>query len=134
MLLFLVRGGQEESIPSDGSARVDITNIGAGADVILCAARPSGNEFLLSWYLDNIKIPRYNMVFGWSTSLSARNGYVRLMLKRDADVITATEGVFVCRSPSAGSASVGVYYPSEFKVQICLADCNQNHRSISVQY
>ena len=113
------------SIPTDGSGRVRITDIGdSNGNALICrsgkAISSSGN-----WYLhptemstdggDRI-VSGVNGVpdRGWSRNRATDSeGHRLVRLRRASD--TAEEGVFTCHIPGdfGTPVSVGVYYPSE---------------------
>ena len=111
------------SIPTDGSGRIFITDIGLGdAGALLCqsdVATAAGNA---NWYLhptqqstaegDRIQSvdPR-----GWARNRGINLVEYRLVRLKRHSTITAEEGVFTCHvvGDSNTPVSVGIYYPSE---------------------
>ena len=118
------------SIPTDGSGRILITDIGLDDDstnaddagALLCQSDVTTDAGNGNWYLhptqqsiaggDRIEStdPR-----GWSRNRgSSSDGHLLVRLKRHS-TITAEEGVFTCNvsGDSNTPVSVGIYYPSE---------------------
>ena len=118
-MTFSLKG---DSIPTDGSGRVNITDIGNTNDnALICH---SGKAILSSaqWYLhptemstddgDRIVSPPPDR--GWQRNRAADSeGHRLVRLRRGSD--TAEEGVFTCHIPGdfGSPVSVGIYYPSE---------------------
>ena len=118
-MTFSLRGN---SIPTDGSGHVNITDIGdTNGNALICR---SGKAISSSgdWYLhptemgtddgDRIASPPPDR--GWSRNRAADPEGHRLVRLRRATA-TAEEGVFTCHIPGdfGTPVSVGVYYPSE---------------------
>ena len=112
-----------DSIPTDGSGRILITDIGlVDAGALLCqsdVAPYSGNG---DWYLhptqlsiaEDDRIQSYMHPRGWARNRGLNsNGHRLVRLRRRS--ITAEEGVFTCHVVEASNTpiSVGIYYPSE---------------------
>ena len=121
-----------DSIPTDGSGRILITDIGLNdgtttdddADALLCQSDVTTEAGNANWYLHPTQLstaegdriqsfdPR-----GWSRNRGIRsfiNRHRLVRLKRHS-TITAEEGVFTCNvvGDSNTPISVGIYYPSE---------------------
>ena len=112
------------SIPTDGSGRIRVTNIGnTNGNALICrsgkAISSNGN-----WYLhptemstdDGDRIGSGDGVpdRGWSRNRATDSqGHRLVRLKRASD--TAEEGVFTCHIPGVFGTPVfvGIYYPSE---------------------
>ena len=129
-----------DSIPTDGSGRIVITDINPDGDnqedALICHSElplsVSGN-----WYLhptqqttdndDSVRI-QGNDIRGWrrnrDTIIISASGTLQLVrLRRDdsaamGDNDRALEGVFTCDIPGDSNTpvSVGIYYPSELHV------------------
>ena len=120
------------SIPTDGSGRILITDIGLDdgstnaddADALLCQSNVAATPGSGDWYLHSTQLstaednriqstdPR-----GWARNrgiLSSLNSHRLVRLKRHS-TITAEEGVFTCHivGDSNTPISVGIYHPSE---------------------
>ena len=117
-----------DSIPTDGSGRVLITDINPtgdnNEDALICRSEidiftsNGGNWFLLPTEISTDDSDRINPVNGnpdrgWLRNRDRDSGH-RLMRLRRASA-TAEEGVFTCHIPGDINTprSVGVYYPSE---------------------
>ena len=114
-----------DSIPTDGSGRILITDIGlVDAGALLCQSDVETAPGNANWYLHPTQLstaegdgiqsfdPR-----GWSRNRGIRsviNRHRLVRLKRHS-TITAEEGVFTCNvvGDSNTPISVGIYYPSE---------------------
>ena len=111
------------SIPTDGSGRILITDIGLDdAGALLCQSDVAPNGGNGDWYLhptqqstaedDRIQStdPR-----GWSRNRGTDYDEHRLVRLKRHSTITAEEGVFTCHivGDSNTPISVGIYYPSE---------------------
>ena len=120
------------SIPTDGSGRILITDIGLDDDstyagdagALLCQSDVETAPGNSNWYLHPIQLstaiddriqssdPR-----GWARNrgTSAGNPRHRLVRLKRHSTITAEEGVFTCNvvGDSNTPISVGIYYPSE---------------------
>ena len=129
------------SIPNDGSGRIDITDINPTGDndedALICQS-----ELALSvngeWYLHptqqtndgSVKISDTDSR-GWRRNRATIDGGRRLVrLRRDDSVAMgnndrALEGVFTCDIPGDTNTPVhvGIYYPSESHVE-CHLPCN----------
>ena len=110
------------SIPTDGSGHVRVTDIGdTNGNALVChSGIPISNSG--NWYLhptemstgdgDRIASPPPDR--GWSkTRATDSQGHRLVRLRRDS--ATAEEGVFTCHIPGdfGTPVSVGIYYPSE---------------------
>ena len=124
---FSLRG--DDSIPTDGSGRVLITDINPtgdnNVDALICHSEidtftsNGGNWFLLPTEMsiddgDRIDPVNGNPDRGWLRNRGLDSGYRLMRLRRGS--ATAEEGVFTCHIPGDINTprSVGVYYPSEF--------------------
>ena len=112
------------SIPTDGSGRILITDIGlVDAGALICqsdvvTAPGSGDWYLHPTQQSTAEGDRIQSTDsrGWRRNrhmLSGSNGHRQVRLKRHS--ITAEEGVFTCHvvGDSNTPISVGIYYPSE---------------------
>ena len=106
------------NIPTDGSGRILVSNIGFDdTNALICHTDtpnpPSGNYYLHPSMQTTNGSDRIQSTDtrGWSRNRDLSNGIIRLM----RDSTSWTEGVFTCRfrSVSDPSISVGVYYSSE---------------------
>ena len=110
------------SIPTDGSGRVHITDIrDTNEDALICR---SGKAISIdgNWYLhptemstdDDDRIASPPLDRGWRRNRDTDSEGHRLVRLRRATA-TAEEGVFTCHIPGdfGTPVSVGVYYPSE---------------------
>ena len=112
-----------ESIPTDGSGRILITDIGDSNEGVLictCHSEVTGSIGTSDWYLHptQLSISESDVISstgteGWETNrATSHDGRVaRLMRVSDS----AKEGVFTCHIPGCNNSpvSVGIYYPSE---------------------
>ena len=109
-----------ESIPTDGSGHVLITDINTNGEssheALVCQSKLTDETLGLGdWYLNNMKIQTTMDARGWKTdifvSVIAETLLVRLIRISEA----AEEGVFTGHidENTVASAIVGVYYPSE---------------------
>ena len=117
-----------DSIPTDGSGHVLITDINPtgdnNEDALIC--RSEIDTFTTNggnWFLDPTEIntddgDRINPVNGntdrgWLRNRGLDSGYRLMRLRRGS--ATAEEGLFTCHIPDDDNTprSVGVYYPSE---------------------
>ena len=129
-----------DSIPTDGSGRILITDIGlVDAGALFCqsdVATAAGNA---NWYLHPTQLNteeddriQSNDPRGWARNRGINsNGHRLVRLKRHS-IITAEEGVFTCHvvGDINTPVSVGIYYPSKWiqltaiitllKVHLCL--------------
>ena len=118
----------DNSIPTDGSGRVSITDIGdTNGNALICRSGipiSSGGN----WYLHPTEISTGDgdrigsdgvPDRGWSRNMATDSEGHRLVRLRRATA-TAEKGVFTCHIPGdfGSPVSVGVYYPSESNVQI----------------
>ena len=112
-----------DSIPTGGSGRILITDIGlVDAGALLCQSDVETAPGNANWYLhptqlstaegDRIQTtdPR-----GWSRSRSFNSNAHRLVRLKRHSTITAEEGVFTCHVVGASNTpvSVGIYYISQ---------------------
>ena len=132
-MTFSLRG---DSIPTDGSGRVLITDINPTGDndenALICRSEidtfttVGGNWFLHPTEMstnagpngddgDRILSPDPR---GWARNRSLDSGHRLVRLRRGS--ATAEEGVFTCDIPGDDNTprSLGVYYPSEYNI-IC---------------
>ena len=118
---FSLRGN---SIPTDGSGRVNITDIGvANEDALICrsgkAISSIGNWYLHPTEMSTDDDDRIVSVYGgpdprgWRRNRATDSGHRLVRLRRASD--TAEEGVFTCHIPGdfGTPVSVGIYYPCE---------------------
>ena len=108
-----------ESIPTDGSGRILITDINTNGpsnhEALICQSEPNEDYGSGNWSFDNVKIGSTSGVQGWETNENTHRGILLVRLVRIS--YAAEEGVFAChldetREPAA---FVGIYYPSEFE-------------------
>ena len=121
---FSLRG--DDSIPTDGSGRVLITDINPNGDndedALIC--RSEIDTAFGNWYLhptemstdegDRINIRRGGEPDrGWLRNRGLDSGHRLVRLRRVSD--TAVEGVFTCDIPGDDNTprGLGIYYPSE---------------------
>ena len=106
------------NIPTDGSGRIFITNIGFdNANALICRTNtpnPNGSDYYLHPSMQTTSEGdrvQNTDTRGWSRNRDRPNGIIRL--RRDST--SWTEGLFTCRfhGISDPSISVGVYYPSK---------------------
>ena len=106
------------NIPTDGSGRILITDIGFdNANGLICRTNtpnPTGGDYYLHPSMQTTNIGDRIVSLdtrGWSRNRDLSNGIIRL--RRDST--SWTEGVFTCEfhGISDPSISVGVYYPSK---------------------
>ena len=126
------------SIPTDGSGRIVITDINPdgdnGVDALICWSERNNSISKGDWYLhptqqtadDSLRIQSTDPQ-GWrrnrATFTISGSEILRLVrLRRDDSAASggrALEGVFTCDIPGDSNTpvSVGIYYPSELHVQ-----------------
>ena len=125
-MTFALRGN---SIPTDGSGRVLITDINPDGDndvdALICRSEIHHNTFGGNWYLDPTEIStddgdRINPVNGnadrgWFRNRGLDSEDHRLVRLRRRGFPTALEGVFTCDILGDINAPrfLGIYYPSE---------------------
>ena len=106
------------NIPTDGSGRIFITNIGFDNTSALICRTDIPNPFLGDYYLhpsmqttSNSDRIQSTDTRGWTRNRDLSNGIIRLRRHNTS----WTEGVFTCRfiGISDPSISVGVYYRSK---------------------
>ena len=108
-----------ESIPTDGSGRILITDINTNGtsnhEALACQSEPNEAIGHGNWSLDNVKIGSTSGVQGWETNEYTHRGIMLVRLVRIS--YTAEEGVFACHldETRGPAAFVGIYYPSEFE-------------------
>ena len=112
-----------QSIPSDASGRVSVTDIskdvGQDHNALACLYKTAtlSRYSRLVWYLNDSMILSTGH-FGWISSLTLWNFIPMATLYRDSNG-TAVEGLFRCclldraTNTISSSVSVGIYYPSE---------------------
>ena len=112
-----------DSIPTDGSGRILITDIGNSSESALictCQSDMIGNVGTSNWYLHptQLGISESDVISstgteGWETNRATSDDgrVVRLMRVSDS----AKEGIFTCHIPGCNNSPVpvGIYYPSE---------------------
>ena len=116
---FSLRG---DSIPTDGSGHVRITDIGDGNEDALICRSEMPTSMTGDWYLhpsqlttdDDYKIGS-NDSRGWSSEGTDSAGHQLVRLRRDTGYAFTLEGVFTCNIPGDDNTprALGVYYPSE---------------------
>ena len=119
---------KKESIPTNGSKNIPITDIGnSNRDALLCQQESKLRYIKGDWYvhptnqtiMDTDKI-MYPWDQGWWTTRSSVNMRVKL---RRWQRQSAVEGVFTCHIPgdlNTPMVSVGIYYPSESSFLLAL--------------
>ena len=130
------------SIPTDGSGRIVITDINPDGDnnddALICRSEVSFSDINGNWFLHPTQLTtqhttdgsvriEHNDPRGWrrnrATVIISGSEILRLVrLRRDdsaASGVRALEGVFTCDIPGDSNTpvSVGIYYPSESHVQ-----------------
>ena len=118
------------SIPTDGSGRILITDIGLNdatttdddADALLCQSDVETAPGNGDWYLhptqlstaEDDRIQSYDSR-GWARNRGMNSDVHRLVRLKRHSTITAEEGVFTCHivGDSNTPVSVFIYYPSE---------------------
>ena len=119
-MTFSLRGN---SIPTDGSGRVRVTDIGDNnGNALICrSGKAISSTSGGNWYLHSTEMSTDDgdrivsgVDRGWSGYLSSNSKGHRLVRLRRSSA-TAEEGVFTCHIPGdfGTPASVGIYYPSE---------------------
>ena len=124
------------SIPTDGSGRIVITDINPDGDndvdALLCQSEMTFSTGTGNWFLHptqqttqvthdgSIRIESTD-ARGWHRSREIVSGRRQVRLRRDDSVASegrALEGVFTCDIPGDTNTpvSVGIYYPSELHV------------------
>ena len=120
------------SIPTDGSGRILITDIGlddgtttdADADALLCQSDVVIAPVNANWYLNHTQQSTTvgNRIQstddrGWSRNRGNDLNNHRLVRLKRHSTITAEEGVLTCHvvGDSNTPVYVGIYYPSELK-------------------
>ena len=112
-----------DSIPTDGSGRILITDIGdsnESALICTCHSDVTENVGTSDWYLHptQLRISESDVISstgteGWETNRATSDDgrVVRLMRVSDS----SKEGVFTCHISGCNNSpvSVGIYYPSE---------------------
>ena len=115
-VILILKG---ESIPTDGSGRILITDIntnGAGNhEALVCQSEPNEDYGHGNWSFDNVKIGSISGVQGWETEKFRGQGILQVRLVRIS--YAAEEGVFACHLDETREPAtfVGIYYPSEFE-------------------
>ena len=112
------------SIPTDGSARILITDVGDNAeDALTCRSRfPINDSAITDWYfhptqatVEEEDTVVFNDIRGWSRSGALLHGDVLVRLIRASSM--AEEGMFTCQTTlSSEIVTVGIYYPSRFLI------------------
>ena len=112
------------SIPTDGSGRILVTDIGTNNfNALTCKSNESTTTFTSDWYYNPTSAsldPNHRIIvdviqYGWIRNRDVKNGIVRLL--QDSRVSNPTEGVFTCEVAEDldSPITLGIYYPSEFK-------------------
>ena len=111
------------SIPTDGSGRIRITDIGlVDTDALLCQSDVAAEAGNANWYLHPTQLSteegdriQNNDNRGWSRNRGSNSDGHRLVRLKRHSTITAEEGVLTCNvvGDSNTPISVGIYYPSE---------------------
>ena len=124
-MTFTLRG---DSIPNDGSGRVNINDIGStNGNALICrsgiATSEEGDWFLhpteMSTDVDDRIVSEDAPYRGWTVTRTVDSeGHHLMRLRRRSDF--AEEGMFTCDFPRDGDTPryVGVYHPSEFNWEI----------------
>ena len=114
-----------DNIPTDGSGRILISDIGEGnTDSLICVTDDPGTSFYASeWYHDSTS-PTTDIAVriqsaddrGWLRNRgTTTDGFQLIRLRRDISETDSVEGVFTCDidMDNDGPISVGIYYASE---------------------
>ena len=127
------------SIPTDGSGRIVITDINPDGDndenALICQSEVSFSGINDNWFLHpsqqttqltfngSVRIENDDLR-GWRRNRDVVDGRRLVRLRRDDSIASggrALEGVFTCDIPGDSNTStpvsVGIYYPSESHVQ-----------------
>lgn len=110
------------SIPTDGSGRLLVTDIGTNNfNALVCKSNKSTTTSTSDWYYNpsspsldpNHRIIIEVIQYGWIRNRVVDNGIVRLL--RDSRVSNPAEGVFTCEVAEDldSPISLGIYYASE---------------------
>ena len=122
--------GGYDSIPTDGSGRILITDIGDSNEralICTCHSGVTGSVETSDWYLhpSQLSINESDVISssgteGWETNRATSDDGVVVRLMRVSD--SAKEGVFTCHITGCNNSpvSVGVYYPSESVTGVCM--------------
>ena len=116
------------SIPTDGSGRILITDIGLDdADALICLSDVAPDGGNGDWYLHPTQLStaeddriQSNDNRGWSRNRGTDSNNHRLVRLKRHSTITPKEGVFTCHTFGDGNTpiTVGIYYPSELKSSV----------------
>jgi len=115
-----------DDIPTDGSGRILISDIGEpNDDALICITDDPGTNTASEWYYDptspttnySVRIQSDDLERGWLRNRGPMNGdgFRFTRLRRDIDVTDSVEGVFTCdiEVDTGPPISVGIYYASE---------------------
>ena len=119
----------DDSIPTDGSGRILINDIGTiSSRALICDSDQIISSDAANWYINAVgqSTASQDRILsrdsrGWRRNRDTANGIVRLF--RNDDDMTHLEGVFTCQievDPES-PISVGIYYASEYSycIYIC---------------
>ena len=113
-----------DNIPTDGSGRILISDIGEGnTDSLICVTDDPGTDSTSEWYYDPtspttdpaVRIQTIDSR-GWLRNRGETSDEFRLIrLRRDISETDSVEGVFTCdiAVDTGPPISVGIYYASE---------------------
>ena len=119
-----------DSIPTDGSGRILITDIGdsnESALICTCHSEVTGSVETSDWYFHPTQpstsesdVISSTGTEGWETNRATSNDGRVVILMRVSDF--AKEGIFTCHIPGCNNSpvSVGIYYPSECMTGVCV--------------
>ena len=129
--LILSIADGNENIPTDGSGRVLVTDIGKNNfNALLCQSTQNTSSSSSDWYYnptapslhpnDRIVVGD-DLERGWTRN--RERGTVRLL--RDQDVLSPLEGIFTCEIEEDPESPIflGIYYASK---QMCVSACLRN--------
>ena len=113
------------NIPTDGSGRILISDIGEGnTDSLICITDDPRTDTTSEWYYDPMspttdyvaRIQSNDVYRGWLRNRGETSDGFRLVrLRRDVSEANSVEGVFTCdiAVDTGPPISVGIYYASE---------------------
>ena len=113
-----------DNIPTDGSGRILITDIGEGnTNSLICVTDDPGTNSSSEWYYDPTS-PTTDIAVriesnddrGWLRNRgTTTDGFRLVRLRRDVSETDSVEGVFTCdiAVDTGPPISVGIYYASE---------------------